>query len=88
MSPDWTPQSWRSHEAIQMPDYPDQTALAEVEKELGGLESLQERYLYRYGLRNAHQVVVQTEVQRIALGNKLAIEGEVLAMARPGPADP
>jgi len=34
MSPDWNPESWRSHEAIQMPEYPDQQALAEVEKEL------------------------------------------------------
>ena len=40
MSPDWTPQSWRSHEAIQMPEYPDQTALAEVEKELGSYPPL------------------------------------------------
>ena len=40
MSPDWTPQSWRSHEAIQMPDYPDQAALGEVERELGAYPPL------------------------------------------------
>ena len=34
MPTEWTPDSWRSHEAIQMPDYPDQAELGAVEKEL------------------------------------------------------
>jgi 3-deoxy-7-phosphoheptulonate synthase len=31
----WTPASWRDHEARQMPEYPDQAALAAAETELG-----------------------------------------------------
>ncbi len=34
MSPEWTPDSWRAHEARQLPEYPDQAELAEVEREL------------------------------------------------------
>jgi 3-deoxy-7-phosphoheptulonate synthase len=30
----WTPKSWRKKPALQMPDYPDQQALADVEKQL------------------------------------------------------
>lgn len=40
MLPEWTPESWRSHEAIQMPEYPDQAALSAVEKELGSYPPL------------------------------------------------
>ena len=59
----------------------------EVEKELGSLEGMQERYLYRYGLRKAHRVVLQTDVQRNALKENFGIDGDVLAMACPGPSD-
>jgi len=31
----WTPESWRKHEARQLPDYPDAEALAAAEAELG-----------------------------------------------------
>jgi 3-deoxy-7-phosphoheptulonate synthase len=31
----WTPASWRDHEARQLPEYPDQTALNAAETELG-----------------------------------------------------
>jgi len=30
----WSPESWRQRAAVQMPDYPDQSALAEVEQQL------------------------------------------------------
>ncbi|UAK25208.1 class II 3-deoxy-7-phosphoheptulonate synthase [Sphingomonas nostoxanthinifaciens] len=35
MATNWTPESWRQHEARQLPDYPDQQALAAAEAELG-----------------------------------------------------
>ena len=35
MSEQWTPTSWRSKKAIQMPSYPDQAAVDAVEKRIG-----------------------------------------------------
>lgn len=37
---DWAPDSWRSRPALQLPVYPDATALAEVQAELRGLPPL------------------------------------------------
>src|SRR3989449_2340545 len=34
MSERWTPDSWRTRPIVQMPDYPDKQALADVEKQL------------------------------------------------------
>src|SRR5215471_7033074 len=34
MAERWTPGSWRQKPALQMPDYPDKQALADVEKQL------------------------------------------------------
>ena len=34
MSERWTPESWRKKPALQMPEYPDAGALAEVEAQL------------------------------------------------------
>src|SRR5438067_10721387 len=34
MSERWTPDSWRSRPALQLPDYPDAKALADVEAQL------------------------------------------------------
>ena len=34
MAERWTPESWRKKPALQMPDYPDKPALAEVERQL------------------------------------------------------
>ena len=34
MAERWTPDSWRSKPILQVPEYPDQAALAEVEKHL------------------------------------------------------
>ena len=36
----WSPASWRGRTAAQMPDYPDTTALAEVERTLAGFPPL------------------------------------------------
>ncbi|MEZ5656585.1 MAG: 3-deoxy-7-phosphoheptulonate synthase class II [Sphingobium sp.] len=36
----WTPDSWRSHEGLQMPDYNDGAALAAAEKQLGSYPPL------------------------------------------------
>jgi len=35
MATAWAPESWRRHEARQLPDYPDQQALAAAESEIG-----------------------------------------------------
>jgi len=35
MAQNWTPESWRLHEARQLPDYPDAAALTAAEAELG-----------------------------------------------------
>lgn len=40
MSPSWSPQSWRTKPARQMPAYPDAAALAAVEAQLGQLPPL------------------------------------------------
>ena len=40
MATDWTPESWRSHEARQQPDYPDPAALAAAEAELAAYPPL------------------------------------------------
>ena len=35
MAERWTPETWRSKPVLQMPEFPDPAALAEVEKQLG-----------------------------------------------------
>lgn len=40
MSERWTPTSWRKKPVVQMPSYPDQAALAQVEAQLGGFPPL------------------------------------------------
>ena len=40
MATRWTPESWRTHEARQLPTYPDQAALAEAERELSSYPPL------------------------------------------------
>ncbi|MEE2760234.1 MAG: 3-deoxy-7-phosphoheptulonate synthase class II [Pseudomonadota bacterium] len=52
MSDKWTPDSWRAKPILQVPDYPDQDALAAAEKELNGYPPLvfagEARSLKRY----------------------------------------
>ena len=40
MSERWTPTSWRKKPVVQMPSYPDQAALTQVEAQLGGFPPL------------------------------------------------
>lgn len=40
MSEQWTPASWRTKKAIQMPNYPDQAALDDVEQRIGNFPPL------------------------------------------------
>ncbi|MBL4613865.1 MAG: 3-deoxy-7-phosphoheptulonate synthase class II [Magnetovibrio sp.] len=40
MSEQWTPASWRTKKAIQMPNYPDQAVLDEVEQRIGNFPPL------------------------------------------------
>ncbi|MES2495101.1 MAG: 3-deoxy-7-phosphoheptulonate synthase class II [Pseudomonadota bacterium] len=40
MATNWTPESWRQHQVVQMPDYPDAVALAGAEKELSSYPPL------------------------------------------------
>ncbi|PTQ10236.1 3-deoxy-7-phosphoheptulonate synthase class II [Sphingomonas oleivorans] len=40
MATDWTPDSWRNHEARQLPEYPDADALARAERELSSYPPL------------------------------------------------
>ena len=36
----WSPESWRTRPVAQVPDYPDLTALADVERQIGGFPPL------------------------------------------------
>jgi 3-deoxy-7-phosphoheptulonate synthase len=40
MATNWTPESWRNHEARQLPEYPDQATLAAAERELSNYPPL------------------------------------------------
>ena len=40
MSERWTPESWRSKPVLQVPDYPDAKALADVEAQLASFPPL------------------------------------------------
>ena len=49
MSKRWTPDSWRGKPIVQVPDYPDPKALAEVEKQLATFPPL----VYKAGIAAA-----------------------------------
>ena len=40
MAANWKPESWRAHQALQMPTYKDADALSEVETRLGSFPPL------------------------------------------------
>ncbi|MBX3554179.1 MAG: 3-deoxy-7-phosphoheptulonate synthase, partial [Pseudolabrys sp.] len=40
MAERWTPDSWRNKPIVQVPDYPDAAALADVEKQLASFPPL------------------------------------------------
>jgi glycosyltransferase involved in cell wall biosynthesis len=54
---------------------------------LPGLPKWRERVLYRYGLRTADRVIVQTNKQRNMLLDGFGIDSTVLPMPCPGPTD-
>jgi len=49
------------------------------------MKTVRERVLYRYGLRNADRVIVQTRNQQRLLGGGFGIESGILPMPCPGP---
>lgn len=49
------------------------------------MKSLREKVLYRYGLRNADRVIVQTRNQQRLLGKGFGIESVIIPMPCPGP---
>ena len=50
MSERWTPESWRSKPVLQVPEYPDAKALADVEAQLAAAESDARGHQARYPL--------------------------------------
>lgn len=66
MSSNWTPESWRTHDARQMPDYPDHTALAEVERELRNYPPL---------VFAGEARALTTELAEVAAGKAFLLQG-------------
>ncbi len=50
------------------------------------MHTRRERFLYRYGLRHNHRIIVQTEAQRRMLSAGFKLDGIPLPMPCPGPA--
>src|SRR4051812_27241000 len=61
-----TPESWRGKPALQMPDYPDKQALAEVEKQLATFPPL----VFAGEARNLKKALA-----RVAAGNAFLLQG-------------
>lgn len=59
----------------------------DVEKRLPDLHSIRERMLYRYGLRQADRIVVQTESQRTRLRQGFGLDSVLIPMPCPGPSN-
>src|SRR2546423_9175050 len=66
MSERWTPESWRKKPALQMPDYPDAVALAEVERQLATFPPL----VFAGEARN-----LKRELARVAAGDGFLLQG-------------
>ena len=62
----WTPDSWRSKPILQMPDYPDPKALAEVEKQLATFPPL----VFAGEARNLKKALAQ-----VAAGEAFLLQG-------------
>jgi len=64
--PQWTPASWRSRPAHQLPEYPDSDAVARVERRLGGSEPLVE----------IEDIIhLRAALSRVANGNAFVLQG-------------
>jgi len=66
MAARWTPDSWRSKPIVQVPDYPDQKALAEVEKQLASFPPL----VFAGEVRNLKKALA-----RVAKGEAFLLQG-------------
>jgi 3-deoxy-7-phosphoheptulonate synthase len=66
MAERWTPESWRKKPALQMPEYPDQQALAEVEKQLATFPPL----VFAGEARN-----LQKALAKVAAGEAFLLQG-------------
>lgn len=66
MAANWTPESWRSHEGLQMPEYKDQAALAAVETQLGSFPPL----VFAGEARN-----LKAELAKVSAGNAFLLQG-------------
>src|SRR3954466_9489736 len=66
MAERWTPDSWRSKPALQMPEYPDKQALGEVEKQLATFPPL----VFAGEARNLKKALA-----RVAAGNAFLLQG-------------
>jgi glycosyltransferase involved in cell wall biosynthesis len=59
----------------------------ECDRRLPALRHARERLLFRYGLRHADRIIVQTGAQRAALRAGFRLDGTPLPMPCPGPVD-
>src|SRR5262252_5314715 len=66
MSERWTPESWRSKPVLQMPDYPDAKALADVEAQLASFPPL----VFAGEARN-----LKKSLGRVAAGDAFLLQG-------------
>ena len=66
MSERWTPESWRSRPVLQIPDYPDAKALADVEAQLATFPPL----VFAGEARN-----LKKALGRVALGDAFLLQG-------------
>src|ERR1700675_4051722 len=66
MAERWTPESWRSKPALQMPEYPDKQALAETDRQLATFPPL----VFAGEARN-----LQKSLARVAKGEAFLLQG-------------
>jgi glycosyltransferase involved in cell wall biosynthesis len=59
----------------------------DCDAKLPELGSFRERLLYRYGIRHADRVIVQTEKQRLSLRSGFGLDSVCIPMPCPGPLD-
>ena len=66
MAERWTPESWRKKPALQMPEYPDPAALADVERQLATFPPL----VFAGEARN-----LKKQLGRVAAGDAFLLQG-------------
>src|SRR3546814_14623689 len=66
MAANWTPDSWRSHEGLQMPVYRDAEALAAAEQQLGSYPPL----VFEGEARN-----LKAELAEVVSGKSFLLQG-------------